>query len=81
MFLSSCRILLILNLVFHPGICTNCRENTTRCPKKTLLKDKCDYLTIKKRFLGHPVFPKILTFVLSQIEVAISYDTPTLVIF
>ena len=38
--------------------------------QKTLLKDKCDYLA-EKLFLGHPVFPKILTFVLSQIEIAI----------
>ena len=27
----------------------------TRCPKKTPLKDMCDYLA-KRRFLGHPVY-------------------------
>ena len=29
-------------------------KTPTRCPKKTPLKDKCDYLA-KKRFLGHTV--------------------------
>ena len=37
----------------------------TRCPKKTILKDMCDYLA-KKHFLGHTVHNNISNFLLGN---------------